>query len=183
MSEDRGPRPALARVSIRCLSRPDSKLVADFLQRQPAEYLEHFHPFAFDQVSVAAHIGTARQDTYFGVWIADELAAIFMLRGLDEGYTVPSYGVVVAEQFRNFGLGRLTLQLCKCVCRLGGIQRLMLKVHPDNAPARAVYESEGFVLTGADPTTGHLVFHADLAVSCAASVVPASVKAASEGAI
>ena len=89
------------------------------------------------------------------------LIAFFMLRGWDEGYAIPAYGVTVDQRFRDKGLGRLTLEMSKTICRLRGVQRLMLKVHPENHAAKHLYEAVGFVQTGVDPKNQNLIYHFD----------------------
>jgi RimJ/RimL family protein N-acetyltransferase len=82
-----------------------------------------------------------------------------LLRGWDEGYDVPAFGVVVAEEYAGIGFGALTLDLVKVISRLRGSPRLMLKVHPDNAPARRLYARLGFLESGVDTRTGNIVMH------------------------
>lgn len=131
------------------------------LAEQPAEYMRYFTPFAFDRATVGRLLAETVRDVYLGVFCDGELAAFCMLRGWDEGYDVPSYGVIVSERFRGRGLGALTIELSKTVCRLRGARRLMLKVHPDNAAARGLYERAGFRQTGVDARNDNLVMHYD----------------------
>jgi ribosomal protein S18 acetylase RimI-like enzyme len=68
-----------------------------------------------------------------------------MLRGWDEGYSVPSFGVAVGSAYRGRGIGRGLLLYAIEYARKRGAPAVMLKVHLDNASARHLYESEGFV--------------------------------------
>ncbi|WP_406836968.1 GNAT family N-acetyltransferase [Streptomyces sp. AHU1] len=60
-------------------------------------------------------------------------------------------GLAVAEDARGAGVGRALL---RAVCEEGrrqGARRITLRVLGHNAPARALYESEGFVVEGVLP--------------------------------
>ena len=83
------------------------------------------------------------QDLYFGAFVDSRLAGFGMLRGWDEGYAVPSFGVAVESAARGRGLGRGLLRFAIRAARGRGAPSMMLKVHVEN-PARHLYEAEGF---------------------------------------
>jgi GNAT superfamily N-acetyltransferase len=147
---------------IRPLEPDDAPDLTTLLAGQPSDYVQHFHPFHFDLEVVSTLLRDRQRDCYMGLWVSGKLVGFFMLRGFDEGYAVPSFGVLVDQAWRGRGLGRLALQVSETMCRVLGAQTLMLKVHPSNTGARALYESEGFVQTSVDPTHGHLVYHLEL---------------------
>ncbi|MGW1910987.1 N-acetyltransferase family protein [Streptomyces sp. NPDC002076] len=60
-------------------------------------------------------------------------------------------GLAVAEAARGRGLGRMLLRAAVEEARERGARRLTLRVLGHNAPARALYESEGFVVEGVQP--------------------------------
>lgn len=148
-------------LAVRRLDLSDAPALAQFFQSQPPDYLRYFTPFTFDAERISSILRQAHRDCYLGVWWADDLVAFFMLRGFDDGFEIPSYGVAVDHRFQGRGLARLTLVASKSICRLIGAPRLMLKVHPANVGAHHMYESEGFLQTGHDPVTGQLVYHFD----------------------
>jgi GNAT superfamily N-acetyltransferase len=80
-----------------------------------------------------------------------------MMRGLDEGFPDPMYGVFVAQRFAGKGLARLTLAHAEAQCRLNGWKRLRLKVDPDNVRAYKLYQSSGFKFEKVDPNNGNQV--------------------------
>ncbi|WP_368074101.1 ribosomal protein S18-alanine N-acetyltransferase [Agrococcus sp. SGAir0287] len=59
--------------------------------------------------------------------------------------------IAVAESARGTGLGRRLLRQAQQDARDRGVTELFLEVREDNAPARALYLSEGFVETGVRP--------------------------------
>lgn len=144
---------------LRPLTGDDAPALAALLSAQPADYMQYFIPFAFDEAAIRPLLSAARADVYMGVYWQDQLAGFFMLRGWDAGYSIPAYGVTIGQAFRGMGLGRVTLETAKAISRLKGASTLMLKVHPDNAPAKHLYESAGFVQVDHDPRNGNLVYH------------------------
>ena len=67
-----------------------------------------------------------------------------MLRGLDEGYIEPMYGVFVFHQYSGKGIARLTISHAESFCKLYGYKQLLLKVFVENARAKKLYEYLGF---------------------------------------
>lgn len=59
--------------------------------------------------------------------------------------------IAVSEAARGAGLGRRLLAQAQQDARDRGVQELFLEVREDNAPARALYASEGFVEIGVRP--------------------------------
>ncbi|MEU6251899.1 GNAT family N-acetyltransferase [Streptomyces sp. NPDC047043] len=60
-------------------------------------------------------------------------------------------GLVVAEKARGAGVGRALLRAVREEARRQGARRLTLRVLGHNAPARGLYEAEGFVVEGVLP--------------------------------
>ncbi|HEY9283167.1 MAG TPA: GNAT family N-acetyltransferase [Pyrinomonadaceae bacterium] len=147
--------------TVRPLTDADAPALASMLKSQSPEYVRFFTPFTFDEAAVAAILAGSGQDVYMGLYWRARLAGFFMLRGWDAGYEVPAYGVLVDEAHSGYGLTTLTLGLAKAICRLRAAPRLMLKVHPDNARAKRLFERAGFKQTGVEPGSGGLVYHLD----------------------
>jgi ribosomal protein S18 acetylase RimI-like enzyme len=148
-------------LAVRPLKIEDAGKLSVLLQAQSSSYMQYFTPFEFNETSISNILSQAEQDVYMGLLWGDELAGFFMLRGWDAGYAVPAYGVTIGEAFRGAGLGRITLEMSKAICRLRGAKQIMLKVHPENSVAKRLYESVGFVQTGIDPKNANLVYHYD----------------------
>jgi RimJ/RimL family protein N-acetyltransferase len=147
---------------LRPLVPEDAVALADMLSGQPADYMRYFAPFHFDRDTITDMLRKAHRDVYMGIFWNDKLAGFFMLRGWDQGYEIPAYGVTIDHQHRNLGLAKLSLEMSKTISRLNGAQKLMLKVHPDNAAAKHVYEDAGFVQTGIDAKNDNLIYHVEL---------------------
>ncbi|KUN05462.1 acetyltransferase [Streptomyces yokosukanensis] len=60
-------------------------------------------------------------------------------------------GLAVADEARGQGLGRALIRAAVEEARGRGARRLSLRVLGHNAPARALYEAEGFAVEGVQP--------------------------------
>ena len=136
--------------------------LADLLQSSDKEYSKYFIPFTFDLETISEILSKAIKDQIYGIYVEDNLAGFYMLRGFDEGYSIPAYGVWISEKYSNKGLSTFTLQHAISFCKLNSIKKLMLKVHPDNLAAKHIYEKYGFKQTGVDPKILHLIYHKEL---------------------
>ncbi len=146
---------------LRPLAVADASAFSTMLSAQPPEYIQYFRPFDFDVETLVKLLEAAQDDVYMGFFVGSEQVGFFMLRGWDSGYAIPAYGVTISQSFAGIGLATLSLDASKTICRLRGVERLMLKVHPDNLTAKRLYEKAGFVQTGEDTRNANLVYHYD----------------------
>ncbi|KES07306.1 acetyltransferase [Streptomyces toyocaensis] len=61
------------------------------------------------------------------------------------------HGLAVAEEARRLGAGRALVRAAVAEARERGARRITLRVLGHNTAARALYESEGFVVEGVQP--------------------------------
>lgn len=134
------------------------QLLAEY-HANDAEYLRYFTPFEFTAESITGLISRAVNDRYFILKSTEEVAGCYILRGIDSGYAIPSYGVWISKRFSGRGFARQTLLDAIATARMMSAPAIMLKVHPENLRARTIYEKFGFRQTGFDSKNGNLVFH------------------------
>lgn len=149
-------------VIITRLSPEDALSLSELLNRDDTHYEKYFFPFPKDKESLETRLRSAVKDRYWGLVFREILAGFFMLRGFDEGYNRPSFGVYIAKEFSNRGLLKLTLEYSTSWCRLNNINAIMLKVHPDNKHALECYKKAGFGFIESCPQTGHSVMEKQL---------------------
>ena len=70
-----------------------------------------------------------------------------MLRGLDEGYKIPSMGVSSDKNFSHMGLATILIRFMEISCKLNGIYQVRIGVMKENLPAKKLYESLGYIFT------------------------------------
>lgn len=105
----------------------------------------HPHPLTYEK---AKKIATYEGDDLYFLRIKDnEIVGYAMLRGWDEGYAIPSLGIVIHPDFRNQGLGKEFIIFLHNRARAKGVAKVRLKVSSNNAGARHLYESLGYSFT------------------------------------
>ena len=149
----------LKELEIHKLKTSDANQLSIKLSDEPEDYIKYFDPFDFSEPTIKRILEQSIKDIYFGLFINNQLAGCYMLRGFDEGYKIPSYGVWIASKYSNSGLSTLTLFHAFSFCKLNKIKKLMLKVYPDNIVAKKLYESLGFHQTGIDTNGNKLIYH------------------------
>ncbi len=83
------------------------------------------------------------------VYLWNEQAYGF-LRGWDDGHEIPSLGIAVAADAQGKGHGKAMMTKLHEAARSRGARRIRLRVNPDNARAKNLYESLGYVRAGKD---------------------------------
>ena len=118
----------------------------------------HPHPFTPEEAYRLAHYNGA--DLFYVLMKGKQIIGYGLLRGWDEGYTVPSLGIYIADDVRGRGLGRLVMRFLAAAAREKGAEMIRLKVYPDNVAAVKLYESLGYRFMGRE--NGQLVGYLDL---------------------
>jgi ribosomal-protein-alanine N-acetyltransferase len=136
------------KVIVRPIRPGDAEELGDLFQALAADSASaSFHPHPMTRAEAARLAGgfESRKDIYFAAFAEERLVGYGMLRGWDDGYATPSFGVAVGPTYRGGGIGRSLLRYAIACARERGASTMMLKVHLDNPSARHLYESEGFV--------------------------------------
>jgi RimJ/RimL family protein N-acetyltransferase len=137
--------------------------LARLLKADSPEYRKFFVGFDDDAEHIAAVLAKAQQDRYWGIKAVDgTLLGMVMLRGLDQGYHTPAFGVYVAQSHAGRGIAKQALHFTIDWCRARGYDELMLTVHPDHDVAVQMYEKAGFQFTGAISPRGHRIYRKKL---------------------
>jgi [ribosomal protein S18]-alanine N-acetyltransferase len=104
----------------------------------------HFHPHAMDAAGAAVVVAYRGQDVY-RVLVADGRSVAYgILRGWDEGYSVPSLGVAVRTSDQGRGYGREAMRQLHADARTRGATSVRLRVAHANVRARRLYASMGY---------------------------------------
>lgn len=112
-----------------------------------SEAARFFHPHPLTRTYAAelcARTDTSR-DRYYIARRGGRAVGYALLRGWDEGYAVPSFGVAVHPEARGLGVGQALLGQAVAASRASGAPALRLTVYKANARAVHVYRKAGFV--------------------------------------
>ena len=84
---------------------PDfASVLSKKLLEESRDYIGHFIPFDFSEDSIQKILSSKKADKFFGLFLNKELVGFYMLRGFDEGYETPAYGVWISSEYSNKGL-------------------------------------------------------------------------------
>ena len=149
-------------ITVTKLSFDDAEILSKLLTTASPDYSRYFTPFDFSLSTIQFILDQTKNDHFYGIKVNDELVGFFMLRGLDQGYKIPAFGLWVAEKYQSMGLSKLAIHYCCSICRINNINKIMLKVYPDNLKARQLYEKMGFVFHYIDEKNANLVYLKEL---------------------
>lgn len=122
--------------------------------RESGEQFFHPHPFTDDSAKVISQYSGS--DLYYLLVDGKQVLAYGILRGWDEGYDVPSLGILVHPQARGGKLGELMMYFLHCAARRKGSRQVRLKVYSENTSARSLYAKLGYKFDSAEEN-GQLV--------------------------
>ncbi len=109
-----------------------------------------FHPHPFTK-EIARNISYySGEDLYYALTKDGEILGYGMLRGWDEGYEIPSLGIIIHHSVRMSGLGRLFLLFLHQAAKNKGSKKIRLKVHASNSGAFSLYQSLGYIFQKSD---------------------------------
>ncbi|MEI7880133.1 MAG: GNAT family N-acetyltransferase [bacterium] len=148
--------PGCDTLVIREVEAHDMDALAHFLEAHntPAT-TGHFNPFPMTAETARRIATTPRHDHYYIAILNGRIAGLSMLRGWDEGYETPSFGIVIDRDRRGMGLGRkLTIETIGNARRLG-CRQVRLTVNAGNHAGVRLYESLGFSRQSEHPTLTH----------------------------
>jgi [ribosomal protein S18]-alanine N-acetyltransferase len=103
-----------------------------------------FAPHPFDEAELQRRVHYRGLDHYSVVVLGSRVCGYGLLRGWDEGFTVPSLGLAIHPAARGRGLAELLMVFLHAVARHRGAQRVRLRVQPDNTRALALYRRLGY---------------------------------------
>jgi [ribosomal protein S18]-alanine N-acetyltransferase len=106
-----------------------------------------FHPHPFTAEAARERAAYSGKDLYYVVIEGDEILGYGMLRGWDEGYEVPSLGIVIHPLQQGLGLGRLLMDFLRLAAWRRGAKKIRLRVYPENTAAVNLYRKLGYELT------------------------------------
>ncbi len=107
------------------------------------DYL-YFHPHPLTATEADRKCEYVGNDLYYVFAEGRTVLAYAMLRGWDEGFSVPSLGIVVHPSVRGIGLGRVFMHFLHIAARRKGATKVRLKVHQSNTYAIRLYTSLGY---------------------------------------
>lgn len=134
------------RPLFREIEPADYAALSSFLEsNNVAAVVRTFNPFPMTDETARRIALAPHKDHFYGAFLDGRIVALSMLRGWDEGYTVPSFGIIVDHRFHNRGIGAALTSFTVEEARRLGCERVRLSVYASNPAAVHIYASRGFV--------------------------------------
>jgi ribosomal protein S18 acetylase RimI-like enzyme len=129
-------------------------LFLDFLKDLTDNQEENiFHPHAFDINTIKKIISSNSLDEYWIMCQDEQIVSYGILRGWDEGFTIPSIGIAVSPNYRKFGFGKKMMLFLHSRAKERGVSKIRLTVYKDNIKAINLYNKLGYVLESQSDST------------------------------
>ncbi len=109
---------------------------------------KYFHPHSFDKKQVEQLGDYKGNDLYFLQTYENAICGYGMLRGWDEGYRVPSLGIIIHPDHRGKGLGEKFMVFLHNQAKQKGAKQICLKAYPGNKSAISLYKKMGYLFDG-----------------------------------
>jgi ribosomal protein S18 acetylase RimI-like enzyme len=134
-----------AEVIMRTVESGDyEELVRFFDANSVPQVIRQFHPFPLS-ASTARYIARNKHlDRYYVAVLRGRIIALCMLRGWDDGYSTPSFGILVDHRFHARGIGRKMTEFAISEAGVLGCRQVRLSVYASNEVALRLYASLGF---------------------------------------
>ena len=122
-----------------------NQLIAFFVRNNRPEITYNFRPFPLAEQTAGDLLKSDRKDLFFILEENDVFLAFSMLRGKDEGFDVPSFGIFVDWEHQRCGYGNHLSEWTFHWAAQAGISKIRLSVYEDNYNAISLYEKYGFL--------------------------------------
>lgn len=116
-----------------------------------------FHPHPFSDAEAERICTLAGNDKYVVLRSGCDFQGYGMLRGWNEGFSIPSLGIYIAPELRGTGAARLLMQHLHLIARLSGATQVRLSVYKENFTAFRLYESMGYLFKVSNESSDQLV--------------------------
>jgi len=156
--------PTELNLEFRRVTAGDGELFGRFLEACAADpgtkQFFFAHPLTLEFARYLCETLVTRKDRYHVMVVGSRVAAYSLLRGWDEGYTIPSLGLCVHPQLQGLKLGTLMMAYCLGDAKAAGVSHVRWTVDPKNLAC--VRGAKKFGLVCEESTDERLVFKVDL---------------------
>lgn len=109
--------------------------------------LNFFYPHKMDGASLYNMLIYKKSDQYKIMVHDHRIIGYGLLRGWDEGYEIPSLGIIIDRNFRGLGLSKTFMMFLESTAKIKGATQMRLVVNKLNKVAIDVYLKLGYTLS------------------------------------
>ena len=118
-----------------------------FLKTAEGNYAQYYYPYDLTLVTAETLCHYYGKDLHYALVDGVAIVGHGMLRGWDEGYDIPSLGIVIHPEVSGMGLGTMFVQFLHSAAWMRGCSKIKLSVHKNNKPAYNLYKKLGYIFT------------------------------------
>lgn len=122
-------------------------LVSFFVDISKNNYTRYYYPYDLTLKTAEKLCNLSGKDLHYVLVDSKTILGHGMLRGWDEGYDIPSLGIVIHPDASNKGLGSMFVSFLHSAAWARGCFKIRLSVHKDNTPALTIYKRLGYLFT------------------------------------
>ena len=131
---------------FRKLCSTDVKQLGELLEvNNRPEVIDFFHPFPMSQNTARKILEPSKKDLFFVAVLDNKFIGLSMLRGFDEGFSIPSFGIFIDFSHQGKGYGRKLTEWTLSWSDKHQIENVRLGVYVTNKIALKLYQSLGFI--------------------------------------
>jgi ribosomal protein S18 acetylase RimI-like enzyme len=110
------------------------------------ESFTFFHPHEFSYSGLWSEV-KKEKDYYVFLMDVDTIAGYGMLRGWEEGYEIPSLGIMTDINYRGKGIAFQMMEHLHEVAKQRGAKKIRLTVYKENKAAVPLYNKLGYIFS------------------------------------
>jgi ribosomal protein S18 acetylase RimI-like enzyme len=114
--------------------------------REAGSYNQYYHPFELTAEVAREQCSHKGSDLIFVIAVGKKIIGHGMLRGWEEGYRVPSLGIIIHPDFAGMGIGAMFMRFLHLAAWFKDAKAIRLSVYKDNIPAVNMYKKLGYEL-------------------------------------
>jgi ribosomal protein S18 acetylase RimI-like enzyme len=139
-------------IQFREVQPTDGEALTEFfLGNNVQKVTDMFTAFPLNEESARFIAGREHKDKYYLLLFAQQIVGFSMLRGFEEGFVIPSFGIMIDHQHHNMGFGKQLLGFTVQAAKEMGCPKVRLSVYGSNSSGRKIYEGIGFYETDRSP--------------------------------
>ena len=114
------------------------EIFIEFIENNKTD-LNFFLPHKMDCDTIHNILTNNKSDQYKIIIHNDKIIGYGLLRGWDEGYDIPSLGIMVDKNYRGIGVSKLLMLYLEVTAKILGSKKMRIVVHKNNNIAYNLY--------------------------------------------
>jgi ribosomal protein S18 acetylase RimI-like enzyme len=108
--------------------------------------LKFFYPHPVDYDTILSILMRKKEDQFKIILHEDKIIGYGLLRGWDDGYDIPSLGIMIDSNYRGMGIATMFMIFLESICKIKGSKQIRLVVSKENIKAVNTYKKLGYPL-------------------------------------